>query len=187
MWHARNTQGFTLIELLVVIAIIGLLSSVVLASLNTAREKAKVANSVAQVRELRTVVSLYMNDTGVAPPDCGLNCTASTDPYLNNLGVPGWRGPYLSGGVWKLTHPWGGHFTIGYGDLTGDAVPELYFFLDDDAPGTDYNNNTGFIPTSALTAIDRALDDGDLSTGSVRGNNLGYAAALGELVIIPQL
>jgi type II secretory pathway pseudopilin PulG len=169
------------------LAIIGILSSVVLASLNTAREKAKVANSIAQVRELRTVVVLYQTDTGSVPPACELDCTALTDPYLNALGASGWHGPYLSGGVWNLTHPWGGHFTISQGDVTGDGVPELYFFLDEDAPGTDYNNNTGVIPTEALLAIDRALDDGDLSTGSIRGNNLGYAAALGELVFIPAL
>jgi len=43
----KNNNGFTLIELLVVIAIIGLLSSVVLASLSSSRDKARVAASQA--------------------------------------------------------------------------------------------------------------------------------------------
>ncbi len=48
-----NKRGFTLIELLVVIAIIGILASVVLASLNTARDKGSnsaVKGALAQVR-----------------------------------------------------------------------------------------------------------------------------------------
>ena len=56
----RKTQrGFTLIELLVVIAIIGILSSVVLASLNSARSKSRDARRVADIKQLQLALELY--------------------------------------------------------------------------------------------------------------------------------
>ena len=58
----NKQKGFTLIELLVVIAIIGILSSVVLASLNTARSKGKDASAKGSLSAARASSELYYND-----------------------------------------------------------------------------------------------------------------------------
>jgi prepilin-type N-terminal cleavage/methylation domain-containing protein len=54
-------KGFTLIELLVVIAIIGVLSSVVLASLNSARQKSRDAKRISDVKQLQLALELYFD------------------------------------------------------------------------------------------------------------------------------
>ena len=61
------SRGFTLIELLVVIAIIGILSSAVLASLNSARAKARDAARMTQVQQMAKAIELYFLDNGRYP------------------------------------------------------------------------------------------------------------------------
>lgn len=73
----RNSKGFTLIELLVVIAIIGILSSVVLASLNTARGKGNDVKVKAQLSGLRAAAEIYYDNNanyGAAASD---SCAAA--------------------------------------------------------------------------------------------------------------
>ncbi len=57
--HIKANRGFTLIELLVVIAIIGILSSVVLASLNTARNKGADAAVKSNLANARAEAELF--------------------------------------------------------------------------------------------------------------------------------
>lgn len=63
----KSYRGFTLIELLVVIAIIGILSSIVLASLNTARQKSRDARRVADIKQLQLAMQLYYDASSTYP------------------------------------------------------------------------------------------------------------------------
>lgn len=64
----KRTPGFTLIELLVVIAIIGILASIVLASLNSARRKSRDARRIADVKQLQLALELYFDANSSAYP-----------------------------------------------------------------------------------------------------------------------
>lgn len=79
----KKNEAFTLIELLVVISIIGLLSSVVLSSLNSARSKARDAKRISEVRQIKTALALYYDKYGQYPGsgECG---AASPNPGWSN-------------------------------------------------------------------------------------------------------
>lgn len=63
----KNHRGFTLIELLVVIAIIGILASIIVASLNGARAKARDARRMSDARNVQTALEMYYNDNTIYP------------------------------------------------------------------------------------------------------------------------
>ena len=73
--------GFTLIELLVVIAIIGILSSVVLASLNSARQKGRDAKRISDVKQLQLALELAYDSSGGYPAAISL-ATLVTPGYI---------------------------------------------------------------------------------------------------------
>jgi general secretion pathway protein G len=68
-----NAKGFTLIELLVVIAIIGILSSVVLASLSTARAKSRDARRISDLGQIRLALEMYYDASSTYPGTVAAN------------------------------------------------------------------------------------------------------------------
>ncbi|HXK37650.1 MAG TPA: prepilin-type N-terminal cleavage/methylation domain-containing protein [Candidatus Paceibacterota bacterium] len=88
----KGSKGFTLIELLVVIAIIGILSSVVLASLSSARAKSRDARRISDMGQLQLALEMYYDASSTYPTIAGLQ-TWTTVPatgigYLKPSYIP---------------------------------------------------------------------------------------------------
>lgn len=63
----KKRKGFTLIELLVVVAIMGLLATLAVTALNTARAKARDARRVSDIKQVQTALELYYMDQNGYP------------------------------------------------------------------------------------------------------------------------
>ena len=77
-------RGFTLIELLVVIAIIGVLSAVVLASLNTARSKGDDAAIKSDLSTIQVQSELYYDGHGSSYGSAFVAAAIASEPYAAN-------------------------------------------------------------------------------------------------------
>ncbi len=114
MIFKNNQKGFTLIELLVVVSIIGLLSSIVFASLNNVRAKARDVIRKQTLKQLQTALQLYYNDFGAYPVGTYYESPSGSDGTSNNGGnwIPGLAPTYISV---LPKDPRGGHSTISGG------------------------------------------------------------------------
>jgi len=94
----RNTKGgFTLIELLVVISIIGLLSSIVLTSVNSARKKARDARRLADMHTMQTALEFYYDQFNQYPDSDNAGC-GGWDSSGTPVASPSFITPLVSSG-----------------------------------------------------------------------------------------
>ena len=123
----ENSAGFTLIEILVAIAIIGVLSAIIMASINNARGKARTARVQADLRNIQVAIDRLALDTGRrptvgAPKNLDTTCVESgasnNELYLDTpaAGIestdgnfPGWNGPYMTA---VTPDPWGNSYVF---------------------------------------------------------------------------
>ena len=124
-----KSRGFTLIELLVVIAIIGVLSSVILASLNSARDRAKNAKAKQEILQIARAVDAARvtsgkdtlgSITGSYCSRCSGSPTAQLDIALSNVATN-------AGGVYQgleniKLDPWGSLYLLDENEGEGSAT-----------------------------------------------------------------
>ncbi len=75
--HKILARAFTLIELLVVVSIIGVLSTVILAALQAARNKANDAKRFSDLRQMEKALDTYYADNGKYPGSSDANCNGT--------------------------------------------------------------------------------------------------------------
>jgi len=138
-------RAFTLIELLVVIAIIGVLSSVVLASLNSARSKANDAKRVSDLREIQKAVETYANDHLGNYPSTGgswrSQCSSAGSYAQANI-APGLVPTYIS------QYP-------ADPQMNTSASTCCYYYVSDgiDYDAMDYNCSTAGLSNNVLSSL----------------------------------
>lgn len=170
---SRHRLGFTLIELLVVVAIIGILATVVIASLGQARDRAQRANALAELSTLRNALFLLEIDTEVMVGGQPIGTCAANDEYSFNPASPEcggglicnsarlypsgatytypstWDGPYVSEDA--LTDPWGNYYLFDYDIHCGNSGNTI--------PAEKCGGNTGDV-----VGVTTAGPDGDFFT-----------------------
>ena len=149
---AARKGGFTLIELLVVISIIGLLSSVILASLNSARSKARDAKRLSDIHQITIALTQYYLNHGQYPDStqAGQDCWGGWQGgnAVNGGAVP-FLQPLVTDGEFKSVPienstvrdgPWGSQCTYRYQRLANvnscgyTSVALLYVALENPRP-----------------------------------------------------
>lgn len=178
---SKPQNGFTLIELLVVIAIIGLLASIVLTSLNTARLKARDIKRLSDIDALITAIKIYEIDKGVYPgssdgggaqisPNCnsdlkndlingGYLPQVPTDP-AENASCTGLSDDNLFFYGWDSSHCCEGSYCISINRLETQAAIDI---LAKKYPDNDGNKNNG---------VQYATGGGDANIGT--GDDFNY-------------
>ncbi|MFA6427478.1 MAG: prepilin-type N-terminal cleavage/methylation domain-containing protein [Candidatus Magasanikbacteria bacterium] len=135
-----NKKGFTLIELLVVVAIIGLLSTLAVVALSSARKKANDSKRLSDMKQIQTALELYYTDNNLYPVQAlpanlgqgnylcldsdGFDATCAIDPYMGLIPTgPGTTEYYIytsaDGSTYTVTSELEvGSGNFGLGDVT---------------------------------------------------------------------
>ncbi len=128
MQHNKNRSGFTLIEMLVVVAIIGLLSSVVVVGLGSARQNARDARRISDLRQIQNALEVYYSSNNAYPAALTDLPSVPKDPSTgDDYGYTGGDQTYLLGATLEGDIPSGAnHISTGNADTIDCSVTTSY-------------------------------------------------------------
>jgi type II secretion system protein G len=140
--RAKQSRGFTLLELLITIAIVGIIAAIAIPAYSNYRQKAKIAEAIADLRNLRLAIEMLAIDTEMWPTQKAVgdasgglevwNLNEDTAGLVATNGAfPGWAGPYIQS---VPKDPWGSDY---------------FFDSDYDIDGTNYVVIGSFGPNKA--------------------------------------
>jgi general secretion pathway protein G len=125
----RRPRGFTLIEIMVVVVIIGLLAAIIVPTVVSKVDEARIAKAKSDIQSLETALTEYRLDNATYPTsDEGLDALVKqpNDPSVTN-----WHGPYVQ----QLSKdPWGRPYEYAYPGTHGLPY-DLFTLGPDGQPG----------------------------------------------------
>lgn len=136
----KKHKGFTLIELLVVIAIISLLVTMAITSLKNAREKARDAKRISDIKQLVTAIKLVADDNGGQYP-------SSSGGQARCLGIPSGQTCWLGNisGSDSLNTALSQYINIPSDPLNGSRNKgDVYLYVDESGNTAWHCNGTAY-------------------------------------------
>jgi prepilin-type N-terminal cleavage/methylation domain-containing protein len=155
----KSKKGFTLIELLVVVAIMGLLATLAITALNTARARARDARRVADIRQIQAALELYFMDEAAYPTLVDDDYASFEGKCLGSTGfAASCSGTVYMGEIPANPNPRtdGGCEDVGYTYTSTQVEGENYLSY---TINYCLGNDTGGIPAGGRIATPAGLDD----------------------------
>lgn len=147
----RGIGGFTLVEIMVVVTLISLIAMLSVPTMQKIRRKARATAIANDFRVFATAFMTYSQENGAWPAETAAGVT------------PTGMEPYLRGGAWPRVTPMGGRYNWENNQLHQAGFrPRAAIAI------SSTGDSPVLVDADQLTAIDTAIDDGNLTTGNFR-------------------